>query len=133
MDKILDLSEATALRAYAKMLNTLTLEPFDSLLSDDFVYESQNVLQALESKREFIEYIIPKLQTIRNSNAKVYAEMGTITAYRNNQPCVIVAQYDKSNLVALVFAKTHKDKLKRLDLCVVPPPQDAERSGEYPM
>ena len=128
----MELTEAFALRAYAKMMNTLSVEPLESLLAEDFVYESQSVFQALESKQAFLEYITPKLQTIRSSIATVYAEMGTVVAYGKNQPCVIVAQNDKANLVALVLAKTNGSKLRRLDLCIVPPPQTAERSGEYP-
>ena len=128
----MELTEFVALRAYAKMMNTLSVEPLESLLADDFVYESQTVFQALDSKRTFLEYIIPKLQTIRRMNATVYAEMGTVAAYGKNQPCVILAQNDKANLVALVLAKTHGSKLRRLDLRIVPPPQAAVRSGEYP-
>jgi hypothetical protein len=131
-EQLVELTEVVALRAYAKMMNTLTVEPLELLLADDFVYESQMVFQALESKQAFLEYIVPKLHTIRSSNATVYAEMGTVAAYGKNQPCVILAQNDKANLVALVLAKTDGDKLKRLDLCIVPPPQAAERGGEYP-
>lgn len=115
------------------MMNTLSAEPLVSLLADNFAYESQAVFQALESKQAFLEYIIPKLQTIRRSNTTIYAEMGTVAAYGKNQPCVILAQNDKANLVALVLAKTQGSKLSRLDLCIVPPPQAAERSGEYPI
>lgn len=128
----MELTEVVALRAYAKMMNTLSVEPLESLLADDFAYESQTVFQAILSKQAFLEYIIPKLQTIRRSDATVYAEMGTVAAYGKNQPCVILAQNDKANLVALILAKTHGNKLRRLDLCIVPPPQTAQRSGEYP-
>jgi hypothetical protein len=131
-EHLVELTEVDALRAYAKMMNTLSVEPLESLLADDFAYESQTVFQALESKQAFLEYIIPKLQTIRRLNATVYAEMGAVDAYGKYQPCVILAQNDKANLVALVLAKTHGSKLRRLDLCIVPPPQAAERSGEYP-
>jgi hypothetical protein len=127
-----ELTEVVALRAYAKMMNTLSMEPLESLLADDFAYESQTVFQALGSKQAFLEYITPKLQAIRCSNATVHAEMGTVAAYGVNQPCVILAQNDKANLVALVLAKTDGSKLRRLDLCIVPPPQSAVRSGEYP-
>ena len=128
----MELTEVVALRAYAKMMNTLSAEPLEPLLADDFAYESQVVFEALESKQAFLEHMIPKLQTIRCSNATVYAEMGTVAAYGKNQACVILAQNDKANLVALVLAKTRGSKLSRLDLCIVPAPQAAERSGEYP-
>lgn len=126
------LSEENALRAYAKMLNTLDIKYLEPLLSDDFIYESQHVFQPLESKDQFLDYIQKKLITIQKSKATVFAEMGTVAAYGKNQPCVILAQEYKENLVGLVLAKTKGSKLKRLDICVVPTPRAARRSGEYP-
>lgn len=126
------LTEEIALRAYAKMMNTLHVEALEPLLSEDFIYESQAVFQAIESKQAFLEYIQRKLKAIQKSNATVYAEMGSVVAYGKSQPCVILAQNEMANLVALVLAKTDGNSLKRLDLCIVPPPQAAERSGEYP-
>lgn len=128
----MELTQTDALRAYAKMMNTLRTEPLESLLAEDFTYESQTVFQALDSKEAFLDYIRPKLQTIAGSKATVYAEMGMVSAYGNRQPCVVLAQNERTNLVGLVLAKVKDNKLMRLDLCVVPPPQTAERSGEYP-
>ncbi len=68
------LTEDTALRAYAKMINTLSINALEPLLADDFTYESQMVFGALESKQVFLDYMRPKLQTIQQSNATVYAE-----------------------------------------------------------
>jgi hypothetical protein len=128
----MELTQESALRAYAKMMNTLNTEPLEALLADDFVYESQYVFAALKSKQAFLDDMVPKLQTIASAKAFVYAEMGMVGAYFEYQPCVILAQNEKSNLVAIVLAKVGADKLMRLDLCCVPPPQAAERSGEYP-
>ena len=58
--------------------------------------------------------------------------MGTVDTHVENQLCVILAQNDRSNLVGVVLAKVEGGLLKRLDLCIVPPPEAAERSGEYP-
>ena len=60
------------------MMNTLSVEPLEPMLAEDFACESQTIFQALDSKRAFLDYIIPKLQTIRSSSATVYAEMGTV-------------------------------------------------------
>ncbi len=128
----MELTQTDALRAYARMMNTLRTEPLESLLAEDFTYESQTVFQALDSKQAFLDYIRPKLQTIARSKATVYAEMGMVSAYGNRQPCVVLAQNERTNLVGLVLAKVKDNKLMRLDLCIVPPPQTAERSGEYP-
>ena len=55
------LTEEAALRAYAKMMNTLNAECIEPLLADDFILESQQVFQPLESKEEFLEYIRGKI------------------------------------------------------------------------
>lgn len=129
------LTEYDALRAYAKALNTLDIEPLEGLLADDFTYDSQMVLQALKSKQEFLDYMIPKLETIARHDATVYAEMGVVGSYGHSgrkRPCVIIAQDDKENLLLLAFARVEGDKLKGIHLCVVPEPATAERSGDYP-
>ena len=41
----MELTQTDALRAYAKMMNTLRTEPLESLLAEDFTYESQTVFQ----------------------------------------------------------------------------------------
>lgn len=126
------LSKESSLRAYASMINTLDAERLAPLLADDFTYESQMVFTPIESKTEFLKYIRAKLESIRASNSSVYAEMGTVDAYFEEQPCVILAQGSKDNLVALVLAKTGGSLLKRLDLCIAPEPRSAIRSNDYP-
>jgi hypothetical protein len=125
-------TEDDALRAYAKMMNTLSVGDFGELLAEDFTYESQNVFSALTSKQAFLDYIQPKLQTVASAKATVYAEMGRVSAYGRDRPCVVLAQNDLNNLVGLVLSEFSGGKLKRLDLCVVPSPHTAKRSGEYP-
>ena len=125
-------TEIEALQTYAKMWNNLDAKPLEAILADDFIYESQKVLQPIESKQEFMDYIKAKLQIIASANVAVYAEMGTVAAYGRKQPCVVLAQNSKSDLVALALAKMEEGKLKRLDLCIIPSPESAERSGNYP-
>jgi hypothetical protein len=43
-----------------------------------------------------------------------------------------MAQGDKDNLLAVVLAEVEDGLIKRLDLCGVPSPRSARRSGEYP-
>jgi hypothetical protein len=47
-------------------------------------------------------------------------------------PCVVMAQNEKDNLVAVVLAKVEDGKIKRLDLCGSPSPHSAKRTGDYP-
>jgi len=126
------LTEEDGLRAYCKMLNSLRVDAIEHLLADDFIYESQQVIQPLASRQQFLDYIRPKLETIARIKATVCAEMGSINAYGRHQPCAVLAQGDKSNLVGIVIAKVSGDKLARLDLCIVPPPEAAPRTGDYP-
>ena len=48
------------------MMHTLDLSEYEYFLSEDFSYSSQKVLTDMDSKNEFIEYIRPKLETIKN-------------------------------------------------------------------
>jgi len=121
-----------ALRAYASMMNTLDSSKLEPMLSDDFHYASQMVLAEIESKQEYLDYIKPKLEVIRASGTKVWAEMAILT-HSFPGPCVVLAQGDKENIVALVLAKIKGDKIERIDMCIVPTPQSANRSGEYPL
>jgi len=127
-----NLTEEKALRAYAAMVNTGATHAFEALLADDFVYESQRVFAALTSKQEFIEYIRPKLRAVERSGRTAFAEMGVLNPDGRRQPCVVLAQDHVDNLIALIMAKVSEDKIKRIDLCIVPPPDSAQRSGEYP-
>ena len=120
------------LRAYASMMNALDSSKLEPLLSDDFHYASQMVLAEIESKQEYLDYIKPKLEVVRASGTKVWAEMAMLT-HSFPGPCVVLAQGDKENLVALVLAKVKGDQIERIDMCIVPTPQSANRSGEYPL
>jgi hypothetical protein len=127
----MSLTVEQALRAYATMMNTLDASCLKPLLADDFHYASQWVLAEIESKNEYLEYIVPKLDAIRNSGSVVWAEMGSLHREFPG-PCVVMAQDGKDNLLAVVLVKLEDEKIKRLDLCGAPSPHSARRTGEYP-
>jgi hypothetical protein len=127
----MSLTEEQALRAYATMMNTLDASCLEPLLADDFHYASQWVFAEIESKNEYLEYIVPKLDAIRNSGSVVWAEMGSLDREFPG-PCVVMAQDDKDNLLAVVLAKVKAGKIMRLDLCGAPSPLSARRTGDYP-
>ena len=127
----MSLTAEQALRAYATMMNTLDASQLEPLLADDFHYASQWVFDEIESKPAYLEYIVPKLETIRESGATVWAEMGSLNREFPG-PCVVMAQGEKDNLMAVVLAKVEDGKVKRLDLCGAPSPHSARRTGEYP-
>lgn len=125
------LTTDVALRAYATMMNTLDSSLLEPLLSPDFHYESQMVFSEIKSKQEYLDYIKPKLEVVRASGTKVWAEMAMLT-HSFPGPCVVLAQGEKENLVAIVLAEVKGDLIERIDMCIVPAPHSAKRSGEYP-
>jgi hypothetical protein len=127
----MSLTAEAGLRAYATMMNTLDASCLEPLLADDFHYASQWVFAEIESKSAYLEYIVPKLDAIRKSGAVAWAEMGWLDREFPG-PCVVMAQGDKDNLLAVVLAKVEDGKIKRLDLCGAPSPHSARRTGEYP-
>jgi hypothetical protein len=89
------------------------------------------VFSEIESRADDLAYIGPKLETIRTSGVGTWAEMGWLDR-QPPVPCVILAQGDRDALEALVLVKLAAGKISRLDLCAVPSPRSARRTGEYP-
>ena len=116
----MSLTAEQALRAYATMMNTLDASCLEPLLADDFHYSSQWVFAEIESKNEYLGYILPKLDAIRNAGSVVWAEMGSLDREFPG-PCVVMA-----------LVKVEDEKIKRLDLCGAPSPHSARRTGIYP-
>lgn len=125
------LTKEQALRAYASMMNTLDVSRLEPLLAEDFHYASQWVFAEIESRTAYLEYIVPKLDAIRRSGSATWAEIGWLDQEFPG-PCVVMAQGDKNNLIAVVLVEVDGEKIKRLDLCGAPSPQSARRTGEYP-
>jgi hypothetical protein len=122
------LSKIDALRAYGAMLNSLNAKDFAPLLADDFRYESFWVFAEIKSKQEYLQYITNKLRAMRASDKKVWAELGHCFW----GPCVVIAEDEEENLVATVVVEVEGEKIKRMDMCGVPSPYLATRTGEYP-
>lgn len=125
------LSKMEALRAYAAMMNTQDVSELEDMLADDFHYASQWVFAEIESKKAYLEYIKPKLLSVKQSGSSVWAEMAHLDSVFPG-PCVVISQGQKENLVSLVLAEVTADKIVRLDMCGAPSPHSAKRSGDYP-
>jgi len=123
-------TEESALKAYAAMINTGDVSRLEPLLPEDFHYASQWVFAEIKSKSEYLKYITGKLVTVRESGNSVWAEMGEIYG---KGPCVVIAQGGKNELLSVVLAGVEDGKLKRQDMCCVPSPLEAKRSGIYPV
>ena len=127
-----ELTPEQAARAYATALNTLDTAPLEPLLADEFHYASQWVFDEITSKADYLHYLRGKFNTIRHADLPVFGELGRVYAYGMERPCVVVAQDTKADLVALALFEVADGRITRIDLCAVPPPHAARRSGEYP-
>lgn len=73
------------------------------------------------------------MKTIRKSGETVSAEMGKVRGLSGGlEDCLILFQGDREKPVALAFAGVAGDKIQSIDLCIVPRPETAVRSGQYP-
>lgn len=125
------LTEIDALRAYARMMNTLDASHIEPLLDDSFRYSSQWMFGEISSKQDFLDYIKPRLLSIRQSGSRAYAEIAIIQAWGHDE-CVVTAEGEIDNLIATVFAHVKDEKIRRIDMCSVPSPSETMRTGEYP-
>ena len=123
------LTEIDALRAYARMMNTLDTSHIEPLLDEDFRYSSQWMIGEIPSKQEFLDYMESILAPIRQSSGRTYAEIAYANAWGHDE-CVVTAEGDKENLVACVFAHVKDEKIRRIDMCGDPPSfRDHENRG----
>ena len=130
------MDKTKALEAFARMMNTSNADEFLNLIDDHFVYSSQSVLNDITSKAEFSSYIKDKLKSVSAVSNKVYAELAEMQAYPMSSlfgPCVVLAQGNKENLVSTVLVNVKDNKITRISLCIIPPPETTIRSGIYPI
>lgn len=117
-----DLTEKDALRAYARMMETLSVESLAWKMTKDFHYTSAWVSDEIISRDEYLVYIRPKLKTIKASGSRIWARMG----YWGDRPCLTLAQGSKDNHVSTVFAEVRDGKVAGISLCCVPVPNEVE-------
>lgn len=127
----MELTEIDALRAYARMFNTLDVSHIEPLLDDDFRYSSQWMVGEIPSKEEFLDYMRLQLTEFRQSGIRAFAEIAQVSAWGHSE-CVVTAQGEKENLMATVFVTLRNGKIRRIDMCGTPHPSETMRSGEYP-
>ena len=125
------LTEIEALRAYARMINTLDVSHLEPLLDENVRYASQWMVGEIPSKQEFLDYMKSNLLEIRESGIRPYAEIALASAWGHNE-CVVTAQGEKENLIATVFITLMNGKIRRIDMCGTPHPSETMRTGEYP-
>lgn len=124
------LTEKEAATAYARAWNRLDCTDFIPLLAEDARYASMYVFKELRSKAEIEEYLIGKLQTVRNSGSQVRAELAgaTLPAERD---CVLLYQ-DGGEHIATILFQVRDGKIQRYDLCA-PELYPVRKTGIFPI
>jgi len=126
------LTEKDAAIAYARAWNRLDCSEFLKLLDKNVHYASQWVFEELESKVAISDYLIGKMETVKNTGSKVYAELGNTRSGFAGRDCVFMAQGKKEEIQAVVIFEIANNKITRYDLCI-PELLNVERTGVYPI
>ncbi len=123
------LTTYTALSAYARMINTMNVSHIADLLSDNFQYKSQLVLNDISCKADYLTFINATLKAIADSEINVQAELGR---YGHLGDCVIVIRGDSMSIPDVILAKVEKNHLTLLEVIIAPNIEQIKRSGLFP-
>ncbi len=128
--------ETETLRQLAKTWNNLDTSFIERELADDLIYESQWVLTPIEGKREFLLFLQSKFTAIKTAmqsqTMTVSAEIASHPSLQN-RPCIVLTQITSEGIRQVsVLIIIQKRKIKRIDVCFIPDPSEAELTGEFP-
>ncbi len=128
--------ETKILRQLARSWNNLETSFIARELAEDIIYESQWVLTPIEGKNNFLTYLKSKFTAIKKA---MQSQIMTVTAEiaihpsMQNRPCVVLTQISPEGIrQASVLIKIQNRKIKRIDVCFIPDPTEAEPTGEFP-
>lgn len=128
--------ETETLRKLAKSWNNLDTSFIESELADDLIYESQWVLTPIEGKKEFLSYLHSKFTAIKKA---MQSQTMTVTAElalhpsMQNKPCIVLSQITEEGIRQVsILVNIQQSKIKRIDVCFIPDPTEAELTGEFP-
>lgn len=125
-------TEYDAIKAYAQMMNTRNLEHFEPFVAEDIELKSQVQSEPVKGKQEFLEYMAKNLEKIAD-DAQIWAELGEIHKSGRTRPCAVLSQYSRENMVASATIELEGNKVTRLNLFFIPSPEEAKRTGEFPV
>lgn len=112
------LTEKDAVFAFAKAWNRLDCTEFLDLLAKDAIYESQWVFNKLDGREAIAHYLTGKMDTIKNSEKKVRAELTTARCGPDfGRDCVVLKQDENKNNDAVMIIEVENGQIKRCDLC----------------
>ena len=88
----------------------------------------------IENRADYLDYLTAKLEAIRKSGSVVRAELAETRPYpmypNPPRPCV-VAEQDGEGAATILF-EVDGNRIKRIDMCMIPPPDTCVRSGVCP-
>jgi len=128
--------EIELLRYLAKSWNNLDVSFIEEILTEDFIYESQWVLNPLVGKQQFLSYLNAKFSAIKKvKNTQVMTVSAEMAFHKDisERPCLILSQITNSGIRQVsVLVESVGNKLKRIDVCFIPDPSKALLTGEIP-
>ena len=125
------LTEVEALFAYATMMNTGDTTHILPVLAPDFVLTSQTVFNDLHGSDAFVVLMNGKFKAMEAAGTPAFADLAILHGW-GHVACVVLWQGEPLEPQLVVYADVKAGKLKTLRMCVVPPPQNARKSGLWP-
>jgi hypothetical protein len=119
--------------SYAMGWNLLDASYFEEIISENFIYGSQRVLEDLVGKENYLEYIKERFHLIKMKKYNVTAELGRY----NGDPCVVLRQdfmkgsiFGASEVHVFTF---NEGLISTAHLCMIDPNvRMVERTGFFP-
>lgn len=132
-----ELTEESAVLAFARAWNRLEPEIFLALLAPDARYASQWVFEELVGVSAISDYLRSKMRTVRANAAndqslRVRVEVGRTGHGSYDRPCAFMTQGKGEDVQAAVVFKVCDDRISRYDLCI-PQIVGATRTGLFPI
>lgn len=124
------MNEIELLIKYAKAWIHLDVSYLEDALADDFEYESQWVFDVIRGKRNYMDYLSGKFETIKSTLWSIpTVELGYFRwAYgRRDVPCLVLTQEERK---ASLIIKTENGKISRADMVGVPSAHKAVLFGD---
>jgi hypothetical protein len=122
------LTEKQALVQLSKSWEYFDMKFIDSFLDNDVIYESQVVMQPIKGKWGVLRYYHDKFnavsKSVRTDDMKISAFVGYLPSL-NDRPCMVLTQTTENiDRAAVVLITVEDNRIKRIDLCIVPDPKD---------
>ena len=132
-----DPDKLRAARAWAKAYNAFDLTDLEPLIAENIRYTSMWVFQDLVGRENYLDYLRAKLDAIRNSGARVTAEVAETRPYpmyQMDEELGVYARQESGETIheAVVLFSTSDGRITEIVMGFVPIPSTVLRTGEVP-